>query len=121
MEFEQTYNNRINGANVIDVEEVISEPETTKKVSCLFNNHHYYVLHPCFLAQQHIQHPPCTPPPKLAHLGSELTCYLTTEVKHIADLIAWWYERHGTYFQLSRMALNYLTIPGKCFMLPILL
>ena len=62
VEFERTYNNCIDGANVIDVEEVIPEPKTTKKVSCLSNNCHYYLLHPCFLARQHIRHPPCTRP-----------------------------------------------------------
>ncbi|KIK92031.1 hypothetical protein PAXRUDRAFT_13465 [Paxillus rubicundulus Ve08.2h10] len=51
-------------------------------------------------------------PSKPADLGSELDCYLSTDVEHVANPIAWWYEHHGTYPCLSRMALNYLTIPA---------
>lgn len=44
------------------------------------------------------------------------------DVEHVVDPIAWWYERRDTYPHLSRMALDYLTIPGESdffFLLPI--
>ena len=46
-------------------------------------------------------------------LGSEIDCYLSADVKHVTDPLAWWHEQRGTYPQLSQMALNYLTIPGE--------
>ena len=58
---------------------------------------------------------PALAPPKLADLGSELTRYLSTEVKHVTDPIAWWYERSGSFPHLSRMALDYLSILGEPF------
>ena len=58
---------------------------------------------------------PVLAPPKLANLGSKLTCYLSTEVEHVTDPIAWWYERSGSFPCLSHMALDYLSIPGEPF------
>ena len=52
-------------------------------------------------------------PPTLGSQGSELDRYLSTGVKHVTDPIAWWHERHESYPRLSRMALDYLTIPGE--------
>ena len=46
-------------------------------------------------------------------LGSEIDRYLSADVEHVTDPLAWWHERHGMYPQLSRMALDYLTIPGE--------
>jgi hypothetical protein len=54
-------------------------------------------------------------PPKPADLGSELDRYLNADVEHVANPIAWWCEHRGTYPRLSRMALDYLTIPGILF------
>lgn len=42
----------------------------------------------------------------------ELTSYLTTECEHVPNVITWWHEHRKTYPRLSRMALDYLTIPG---------
>jgi hypothetical protein len=42
----------------------------------------------------------------------ELDLYLSAEPVKVADAIKWWHEKQGTYPQLSRMALDYLTIPG---------
>ena len=56
---------------------------------------------------------PALAPPKAANLGSEIDHYLNSDVKHVTDLLAWWHAQCGTYPQLSRMALNYLSIPGK--------
>jgi hypothetical protein len=55
--------------------------------------------------------------PGLTHLKStapvdEITLYLSSELVNVTDAIKWWREKQGTYPQLSRMALDYLTIPG---------
>lgn len=55
---------------------------------------------------------PVLVPPKIVDLYSELDCYLSSDVEHVLDPIAWWRERRGAYPCLSHMALNYLTIPG---------
>ena len=52
-------------------------------------------------------------PPKLADFGSELDHYLKADVEDVTDAIAWWHIRRSTYPRLSRMALDYLTIPSK--------
>ena len=46
----------------------------------------------------------------------ELDTYLNADIEDITDAIAWWYGRRKTYPRLSRMALNYLTIPGLFFL-----
>ena len=56
---------------------------------------------------------PALAPPKAADLGSEVDQYLSSDVEHVTDPLAWWHARRGMYPQLSRMALNYLSIPGK--------
>lgn len=57
--------------------------------------------------------------PALAHVktsGEELENYLNTDIEDIADPIAWWHGHRKTYPHLSRMALDYLMIPGMfCF------
>lgn len=54
-------------------------------------------------------------PPKPTDLRSELSRYLSTDVEHVTDALSWWNEHRDIYPRLSRMALNYLTIPGKTF------
>jgi hypothetical protein len=44
----------------------------------------------------------------------ELDRYLATDRETIDDPILWWVERRPMYPLLSRMALDYLTIPGMC-------
>ena len=51
-------------------------------------------------------------PPKLSDLGSELDRYLSLDVEHITDALAWWYKRHEMFPCLSKMALDYLSVPG---------
>ena len=46
-------------------------------------------------------------------MGSEVDRYLSSDVEHVTDPLAWWHAWRGMYPQLSRMALNYLSIPGK--------
>jgi len=51
-------------------------------------------------------------PPKTSELGSELDRYLSSDVEHVTEPLQWWYERRETYPHLSKMALDYLSIPG---------
>ena len=51
--------------------------------------------------------------PKLSELHDELDSYLSTDPEHIIDALAWWVGKCATYPHLSRMALNYLSIPGR--------
>ena len=44
-------------------------------------------------------------------LHSEIDWYLSLDVKHVADPLLWWQEHKLIYPQLSRMALDYLSIP----------
>jgi len=57
-------------------------------------------------------HLPALTAPKPADFRSELDCYLNTDVGDVTDMIQWWYEHRDSYPHLSRMALDYLTIPG---------
>jgi hypothetical protein len=43
---------------------------------------------------------------------NELDAYLNTDIENVVDVIAWWHGHRKTYPCLSRMALDYLTIPG---------
>ena len=55
--------------------------------------------------------------PSLAPLQStalfdELALYLSTELVDTQSPLKWWHEKQLTYPRLSRMALDYLSIPG---------
>ena len=63
-------------------------------------------------------HIPALAPPRQSELGDELLQYIRCDVESVPDVFTWWYERHTTYPCLSRMALDYLNIPGlphSCF------
>ncbi|KAG5649995.1 hypothetical protein H0H81_001130 [Sphagnurus paluster] len=47
----------------------------------------------------------------------ELDRYLSTEPVYVADALAWWIERRDDYPCLSRMAIDFLTIPGTLLVL----
>lgn len=51
--------------------------------------------------------------PKTSRLRDELGNYLGTDIEEVEDPIAWWNERRSVYPRLSRMALDYLSVPGK--------
>jgi hAT family C-terminal dimerisation region len=53
--------------------------------------------------------------PKTTDLHDELDSYLGTDPEHTADVLLWWVERKHIYPSLSRMALDYLSIPGMSF------
>ena len=50
--------------------------------------------------------------PKTANLCDELNRYLSTDPEHTDNMLLWWAERRGLYWCLSRMVLDYLSIPG---------
>ena len=49
---------------------------------------------------------------KPVELHNELDRYLSTDPKHVTDMLAWWYEHQHVYPHLHLMALDYLSIPG---------
>lgn len=51
-------------------------------------------------------------------IRDEVDRYLATDTEAIDNPITWWCERRSMYPGLSRMALDYLTIPGTscCFL-----
>jgi hypothetical protein len=54
-----------------------------------------------------------TAPPSSS--DDELQRYLATDVEDVKDGLMWWHERRALFPRLSRMARNYLSIPGKYF------
>ena len=50
-------------------------------------------------------------PPKAADLRSEIDHYLVDDVEQADDPVKWWHDRRAVYPVLSRMALDFLTIP----------
>jgi hAT family C-terminal dimerisation region len=46
-------------------------------------------------------------------IADELKTYLTADCENVGDALVWWAGKKKTYPQLSRMALDYLCIPGK--------
>jgi hypothetical protein len=51
--------------------------------------------------------------PKVSELLDELDRYLATDPEPTDNALKWWEEHRAMYPRLSRMALDYLTIPGK--------
>jgi hAT family C-terminal dimerisation region len=56
---------------------------------------------------------PALAAPRVKELRDELDRYLSTDPEHIADVLMWWTEKKSMYPHLSRMALDYLSIPGE--------
>ncbi|TFK81776.1 hATC-domain-containing protein [Polyporus arcularius HHB13444] len=51
-------------------------------------------------------------PPQADELRDELERYLSADPEHAPDPIQWWIDRAAIYPNLSRMALDYLSIPA---------
>ena len=51
--------------------------------------------------------------PSKAALYDELTRYLSEPTERTLDPLLWWVEKKAVYPRLSRMACDYLCIPGK--------
>jgi hypothetical protein len=60
---------------------------------------------------------PSLAPPKRSDLRDEITAYLSTDPEVVKDVLAWWYEKRTVYPTLYRMALDYLSIPGKQYII----
>jgi hypothetical protein len=60
---------------------------------------------------------PTVAAPRDTDLRDELDRFLSTDPEHVKNVLAWWFERQHIYPQLSRMALDYLSIPGVCYVL----
>ena len=50
--------------------------------------------------------------PTQSDLCDKLECYLSSDPEHVGDVLMWWFERQQAYLSLSRMAMDYLSIPG---------
>ena len=46
---------------------------------------------------------------------NELEEYLALAVEEVDDPLRWWWDNRHVYPILHRVALDYLSIPGKCF------
>jgi hypothetical protein len=53
--------------------------------------------------------------PQAAVLQSEIEKYLSTEPVVVTDPLLWWVEQKHVYPRLSRMARDYLSIPGMFY------
>jgi hypothetical protein len=53
--------------------------------------------------------------PTSSDIHNELDHYLATDTEDVHDGLLWWHEQCTTYPHLSRMARDYLLIPGKMF------
>jgi hAT family C-terminal dimerisation region len=56
---------------------------------------------------------PALSAPRIRDLCDKLDRYLSTDPEHVIDVLMWWTERRSMYPHLSRMALDYLSIPGE--------
>lgn len=50
--------------------------------------------------------------PRHDELRDEFSRYLSTDIETVDDVLLWWIEHCTSFPCLSRMALDYLTIPG---------
>ena len=55
---------------------------------------------------------PCLVEPKSSELRDELDRYLSTDPEQVDNVLVWWNDRSASFPSLSRMALNYLSIPA---------
>ncbi|KAF8657111.1 hypothetical protein AX14_007931, partial [Amanita brunnescens Koide BX004] len=54
---------------------------------------------------------PTLAPLKPSDLRSEIDRYLSSDIEDVDDALSWWHEKRATFPRLSRMALDYLSIP----------
>jgi hypothetical protein len=48
-----------------------------------------------------------------AKVRNELEEYLALPVEKVLDPLMWWWDHRIAYPQLSRLAVDYLSVPGK--------
>ena len=51
--------------------------------------------------------------PKPSELHGELDKYLVSDPVDVSDALVWWHKNRNVFPCLHRMALDYLSIPGK--------
>jgi hypothetical protein len=56
---------------------------------------------------------PALSAPRIAEPRDELARYLSTDPEQVKDIFLWWNDQKASYPHLSRMALDYFSIPGK--------
>ena len=50
--------------------------------------------------------------PKPAELRGELDRFLSSDPEYVPNVLVWWHDQHNAYPRLSRMAVDYLSIPA---------
>lgn len=50
--------------------------------------------------------------PKPSSLSSEFDRYIRADCVRVPDVLQWWHEQRNVYPRLSRMAIDYLSIPA---------
>lgn len=53
--------------------------------------------------------------PTTSNAQDELSCYLAEDTEIVDNALKWWTGKTYLYPRLSRMALDYLSIPGMLF------
>lgn len=56
---------------------------------------------------------PSVSDPSKSKAQGELECYQSTDTEDTNDVLMWWTEKKGMFPNLSRVALDYLSTPGK--------
>ena len=56
---------------------------------------------------------PALQPPKATDLDDELDRYLKADPEQTLNALQWWIDKRSSFPRLSRMALDYLAIPGE--------
>jgi hypothetical protein len=87
--------NRTYAKREVRVPEVVVAPTAPKKESNIFDDL------------------PALAAPRATELRDDLARYLSTDPELVKDVLVWWTERKGMFPCLSRMALDYLSIPGE--------
>jgi hypothetical protein len=65
-------------------------------------------------AQNRFDNLPALAAPSNSELRDELDRYLSSDPEVVQDVIKWWSKRTDQFPCLSRMARDYLSIPGMC-------
>ena len=51
--------------------------------------------------------------PETASISDELTAYLEEDRERVSDVLEWWKKKQVVFPRLSRMAVDYHSIPGE--------
>jgi len=99
-----------------DVELVEKEADTeaSEEVSSRYNYDSHSHPHLCFQKSSGniFDNLAALAAPKRSDLRDELSVYLSADPEMVTDALLWWYDKRQLYPTLSRMALDYLSVPG---------